>query len=179
MIKMVLNFFRILLLSNLNYQNCVRRPRALKTETNNWERARDPSIPVQGGQLRSGGKRPFDPQSIRAAYEAEKRRIWAEAPSFPPPGWNGTRVRLLLDEMWPSSQRGKSSAWPPGLGCHAAGPRHPPQNAIGRWTHGWEVLITYHWRGNKLWWRSSRTQKRKIRKRQEEVGSPGGWPWLL
>ena len=60
--------------------------RQFNPDLSNWERARDPSIPVQGARLRSGGKRPFDPQKVKATYEAERARIRALAlPTRSPP----------------------------------------------------------------------------------------------
>ena len=61
--------------------------RGFNPELSNWERARDPGIPVQGGRLRSGGRRPFDPQRVKAAYDAEKARLRSAAPPIhsPPP----------------------------------------------------------------------------------------------
>ena len=61
----------------------LRPLKAFNPELTTWERARDASIPVQGSRLRSGGKRPFNPQQIKEIYEQEKRRIHGELE--PPP----------------------------------------------------------------------------------------------
>ena len=57
----------------------LRHLRTMNPELDNWEKARDPAITVQGGRLRSGGRRPFDPQRVRSLYEDEKRKIMHNA----------------------------------------------------------------------------------------------------
>ena len=49
--------------------------KAFNPELNNWERAWDPAIPVQGSRLWSGGRRPFEPQRIAGLYEDEKKKV--------------------------------------------------------------------------------------------------------
>ena len=51
----------------------LRPLKAFNPDLTTWERVRDPGIPIQGGRLRSGGRRPFDPQQIKNIYEQEKR----------------------------------------------------------------------------------------------------------
>ena len=52
--------------------------RQFNPDLSTWERARDPTILVQGRSTRSGGKRPFDYPRIKSVYEEVRRRIWAK-----------------------------------------------------------------------------------------------------
>ena len=47
-------------------------------QLNNWERARDPLIPVQDLGLRSGRRRKFNLERIRGVYDECQVEIWAE-----------------------------------------------------------------------------------------------------
>ena len=95
--------------------------KAFNPELNNWEKSRDPGIPVEGSRLRSGGKRPFDPRQVRAVYEEERKRIREELPPRQPPraergGSGGGRPAPPRQE----NSVGSGANTPPGR------PRSPP-----------------------------------------------------
>ena len=56
----------------------LRPLRGFNPDLNTWERARDPTILVQGKDTRSGARRAFDYPRIKGVYEEIKRRIWSK-----------------------------------------------------------------------------------------------------
>ena len=105
--------------------------RAFNPELSTWERARDPGIPIQGGRLRSGGKRPFDPQQIREIYEQEKRRISGEIrpPPRPERGLSGRAAPLRAENNAPQeagTSPGRVRHPTQDAGTPPGRPRHPP-----------------------------------------------------
>ena len=54
----------------------LRPLRAFNPDLTTWERARDPTIPVQGRHTRSGSCRNFDYPRIKEVYEGINKKVW-------------------------------------------------------------------------------------------------------
>ena len=76
----------------------LRPLRGFNPDLTTWERARDPSVPVQGRNTRSRSIRTFDYPRAQAIYEEIRKRIWEKLPSIRPPAprqgpWEEMRPR--------------------------------------------------------------------------------------